>query len=86
MHKLNHAVRKAFLEILCDGDVSGLRGYQLTNPLCPLDDAQSVSIKIIFIADFLHLVNLPNAVYIKVVKGQPAALIGGGNFIPRPKY
>ena len=39
MLKLNQAIRKAFFELLCYGDVSGLRGYQLTNPLCPLDDA-----------------------------------------------
>ena len=47
----------------------------LFNQPGPLNQAHAVPEKAVLITDFVHLTDIPNAVYIKMIQGQPPLLI-----------
>ena len=47
----------------------------LTDQICPLDQADPISVKAVLISDLIHLGNISDPIYIKMIERQPSFFI-----------
>ena len=47
----------------------------LQNELGPLDQTDALSVKAVLIADLVHLADIADAIHIKMVQGNPSAVV-----------